>query len=160
MKNERSIADPPFRLKQESARSKKRAAKPIRWSGVLQAWPTGQGDYFLTGRDTFLIKDRIYAAGGRWDGGAKKWFVSREQAKKLGAAVLVRVLRAPVCCEKATDTMEVLATEQEVVDGRMRVPTCTRCDLPLQWSAPIVDIMDLNDLPDLPPVASKPPWEE
>lgn len=155
MKNPRSIADPPFRLRQESAGCRLRSERQFGGLRTLEAWPTGQGDYFLAGRDTYPIKDRIAAAGGRWDHGARRWFVSKEQAQRLGATILVRVLRAPACCEREIPDptgqgVPAFATYAEVLAGRLVVPSCTLCDSVLRELVAIRDVLDTADLPELP----------
>jgi hypothetical protein len=166
MKNPRSIADPPFRLRQESAGPRRRSERQFGGLRTLEAWPTGQGDYFLAGRDTYPIKDRIAAAGGRWDHGARRWFVSKEQAQRLGATILVRVLRAPACCEKHVQPGDTIggeflpvppergipayATYAEVLAGKMKVPFCPYCDSHCLELVAIRDVLDTADLPELP----------
>jgi hypothetical protein len=156
MRKPRSAPEAPFRLRQESC-SRSSAAR-----GTLEAWPTGQGDYFLAGRDTYPFRARISAVGGRWDNEARKWFVTREQATRLGAAVLCRVIRAPACCEKHLDALragvEALATRAEVMSERMTVRFCPLCDSVIYEVVAIRDILDPEEIP--PPPEPEPQWAQ
>ncbi len=162
MRNSRSTVDPPFRLCQETVSTPR---KPFRQAGgsALVARPTGQGDYALEGRDTYPIKDRIHAAGGRWDSRARKWFVTRDQARELSAAILVRVLRGPACCEKQMGIPERgvadLASMEETLVGRMTVRLCSHCDSHIREIVGIRDVLDVDELPELPP-SEREPWED
>lgn len=159
MSNSRSTSDPPFRLRQESVRKGEHA--PIATPAVLEAWPTGQGDYFLAGRDTYPIRGSISSVGARWDSQAKKWFVTRDQAVALGATILVRVLRAPVCCEKAAEgSVESLATMGEVLAERMTVLGCTYCQSHLREVVAIRDVLDEIEIPEPVVPRRKGLWEE
>lgn len=166
MRNQ-GIKEPPFRLRQERA-------SRIRERPVLEAWPSGQGDYYLAGRNTYPIRESIKAVSGRWDDSVQKWFVTKEQARKLGALVLCRVLRAPCCCERLNDPeigVEAMASEAEVAAGRMTVPHCPHCGSFVRETVAIRDLLDLEGLPELasPVLASPtpepvdysmtPPWE-
>ncbi len=159
----RIFAEPPFRLRQESTR---RVVPTKRHAGgsPLEAWPTGQGDYFLAGRDTYPIRDRIHAAGGKWDSRSRRWYVNKAQALALGATVLVRVLRAPACCERHMEAPErgvaAFATQAELLAERMVVRFCPMCDSHIHEPVAIRDVVDAEDLPELPSKRVKPPWED
>ncbi len=160
----RVFAELPFRLRQESTRRMVSVAKRHAGGSPLEAWPTGQGDYVLTGRDTYPIRDRIHSAGGQWDSQTRRWYVSKDQALALGATVLVRVLRGPACCERHMDAPErgvaALATQRELLDGRMVVKFCPMCDSHIHEVVAIRDVVDAVDLPELPSARVKPPWED
>ncbi len=90
----------------------------------------------------------------------------KEQALKLGATILVRVLRAPACCEKHIkpgDTIgnELLAvppergiparaTYAELLSGKMKVLFCPYCDSHISEVVTIRDVVDPAELPELP----------
>jgi hypothetical protein len=151
----RSASQPPFKLRQERADL---APMPIQ---KLEAYPTGQGDYWLGGRRTYPIRERIQNAGGQWDNIARRWTVSKEQALVLGAVIYVRVLRAPACCERHMEPANELlrppdrgipavASQREVSEGRMIVRFCPHCDSHIQEPVAIRDVLDMLDVPELP----------
>lgn len=158
-----AFAEPPFRLRQESTRRVVPTKRPL-VASPLEAWPTGQGDYFLAGRDTWPIKDRIHAAGGKWDSQTRRWYVTKAQALALGATVLVRVLRAPACCERHIEAplrgVAALATQAELLAERMVAKFCPLCDSHIHEPVAIRDVVDAGDLDELPSAPVKPPWED
>lgn len=164
MNDSRSLAGPPFRLCQESTSRRRQPSGHGGQERGLEAWPTGQGDYALRGRDTYPIKDQIHAAGGRWDAQAKTWYVTKDQALALGATILVRVLRAPACCERQMDSpargIAALATYGETLTGRMIVRFCPFCDSHLHEPVAIRDVIDTEELPELQAACTRPPWED
>jgi hypothetical protein len=97
---------------------------------TIEAYPSSMGDFYLVGKDTYRVRDRIREAGGHWDHRAKLWFVSREAAVAVGARVMNRVRRGPVCCERKLGiaSVDTLATDAEVAAGKMTVTFCPHCD--------------------------------
>jgi hypothetical protein len=97
---------------------------------AIEAYPSAMGDFYLVGKDTYLIRDEIRKAGGHWDHRAKLWFVTRDAAASLGARVMNRVRRGPVCCEGTLGiaSVDTLATDAEVASGKMTVTSCPHCD--------------------------------
>jgi hypothetical protein len=111
---------------------------------MLQAWPQKSGDYLLIDGNTYYLREKIKAAGGRWDATRKHWTVTREEAVSLGAEIIVHVMRGPVCCEvnMGIESVRSPATESEVERGETRVVFCQHCDSRLDRMARILALVD------------------
>lgn len=110
----------------------------------IKAWPAGNGEFYIGGSGTFASKEKIMAAGGRWDAARKRWFVTRDQAKSLKVPIMVHVRRALVCCEESQDGISTLgaATEDDVAAGKMRVRFCIFCDSHIDATADIIGLAE------------------
>ena len=93
----------------------------------LFAYPIIGDEYMIKAQrssDTWLIKEKIKACGGKWDDDRKRWIIPEDAIQKLGITKMIRVKYEAHCHESAG---ECYAPEYDVERGYMRMG-CGYCD--------------------------------
>lgn len=107
----------------------------------MQAWKDKDGRYTLideglSSHETYQVRAKIKALGGRWYPGLRHWTVPAEALDILKADRVYGVVCAPSCCEPA---MFRYVSAREVEVGRVDLTLCSRCDS-RSYQATIIDV--------------------
>lgn len=100
---------------------------------MIEAFPLGDGFFYLAdgypyrrSQGTYAYKDRIKAAGGRWNPDKKHWVVSEEALPSLQDIVTkMQKARVGPWCHNPEEI--VFVTQQEIQKGQHK-RSCARCD--------------------------------